>query len=228
MQGYLVKILLSILFLTFCGCTKTVVYDRSNEKIKPLKTRLSRIILHDDYLVAEKGESGLKKQVIQAILTKMRGQKKFKLIHIRSGGKVPENNSSKGYIFLMGNIWKSGGHNSGKEVVKVTRSEYGSGYNRSWDELETRHWSQNVLQTAVSLYFVEITSELKMLRSTMTVSNDKNKTGSGFSGKQYSDFYQDPKISPGHILINAGGNLSSNSVNRELAIKAVNRHFESL
>ncbi|MBU3915838.1 hypothetical protein KKA14_09915 [bacterium] len=228
MSGHQNKMLLFLLFLLFFGCSKTVIYERPSENIKPLNTKVSIIILHDDYLIAEGGTSGLKKQLIQAILQKMQSQKKFELIHIQSGGKVPENQSKNGYIFLMGNVWKSGGDTSGNEVVKVTKYSSGANYNRSWEELESRHWDQKVLQTAISLYFVEITSELKMLRSTLTVSNDKNKSGSGFSAKQYSDFYKDTTIAAGHILINAEGGLSSDDVEKELATKAVGKHFESL
>ena len=99
--------------------------------------------------------------------------------------------------------------------------------------MEKRTWKQDNLQTVVSLYFVEVGSKTKILRSTITISNDKRtkiQTGDRtISNRQYSQLYKDKEIEAGYQQVRSNSSITSTQkALDELARKAVTVHFDSL
>jgi len=224
--------LLVVLFFSACS-DKITQYERQEDKIKPLQTTVKTVILHEDYIKAERESQTIKDFIIRRIVEKISMSPKFHLVHIQKGGALPTENDFKGQIILTGNIWTQSGQTSGRDIAIVRRTESGKTYSRSWDELEHRRWKQNVLQTVISLNFLEITDKTKLLRGVITSSNDRHYQLSNNSRKieetQSSDVFKIPELSPGHIVISVDSRLDNLEVALDsLASKAINKLFESL
>ncbi len=215
------------------SCSKTVKFEPLSKKIRPLETRAAKIILHEDYIFADNNAKELKRYLIQHIQNKMKSKSRFQFEFIPSGEKVPRNNSNNALVFVVGDIWFHQGKTSGDQVKKVTRYKRDRYVSQSWDEIEHRKWDKDQLQNFVSLYFLEIGSDTKILRATLTASNDSKEIirsrNQQLSNKQFSQFYQDKKLQPAHTIIKADNNITdSDKALNELASKAVNTHFNSL
>ncbi len=215
------------------SCTKTVKYRRPSDTIKPLDTQAKRMILHEDYLFAESNSKKLKSYLLDGLRKQAAKNKRFTIEVVRSGKPIPRNNGNNPVVFVMGDIWLHQGKSSGDEVRIVSRSKSGFNSSRSWDEIEKSKLTKKELQTIVSLYFVEVSSETRLLRATLTTSSDikseKKTGGRNVSNNQFSDFYVDKKLEPAHIKIKAGNDIErTDSVLRELADRAVTTHFQSI
>ncbi len=222
-----------LLALFLASCSKTIVFKQEDQKIHPLKTDARILRLHEDYLFADSDARELKQSVIENIKQVMSQQNRYEFEFIAAGEKVPKNNSNNESIFLIGDIWMYKGNTSGSEVEKVSRSQVGFGYTRSWDELERRSWEQDSLQTVISLYFIEVGNKTRILRSTITISNDKKtkiKTGGRtISDRQYSDLFKDKELQAGYQLVESSSSITSTKqALEELAKKAVTVHFDNL
>ncbi len=221
------------LMLLIVSCSKTVVFEQEAQKALPLKTDARIIRLHEDYLFAERDAQALKEKVVENIRQVMANQQRFRFEFIPSGTKIPKNDSNNESVFLIGDIWMYKGSTSGEQVKKVTRTKSGFGFSQSWDELENRSWRQDNLQTVVSLYFVEVGNETRILRSTITISNDKKTKiqtgGRTISNRQYSQLYRDKELQAGFQLVKSNSSITSTQkALNELARKAVTVHFDAL
>ncbi len=219
------------LFLT--SCTKTVTFDGTTKKIKPLNSNANIIVLHEDYIFAEPQATEVKKYLIEKIQEKMRHFPKYKLMVISSGREIPQNNGNDEMIILMGDIWLHKGTTAGDQVMKVSRSSRSLTSFRTWEEIEQRHWKQNTLQTIISLYFIEVGSSTKILRSTVTASNDKKQVtrvgGRSLSNNQTSQFFQDKEVKAGHQVLKAKNSIDQpRLVFKELAARAADAQLDSL
>lgn len=224
-------VLVAGLFLA--SCTKTVKFEASSRKVRPLDTQARKIVLHEDYIFAEKEAEKLKQQLLKSIRNKMKNQSKFRFEFIPAGKAIPRNSTNKPLVFITGDIMTHKGQTSGKDVKKVTRYKRSKKVSQHWDELENQKWNKNQLQTFITLYFVEIGSETKLLRSTMTASSDNRQrvwTGNKVvSDTQKSAFFEDKKIKPAHTVIQSKETvLNPEKTFAGLALKAVNTHFDSL
>ncbi len=226
-------LLLVCLGTLLISCSKTVKFEPSAKRIRPLDTQATRIILHEDYIFAEKDVGQMKHILVRNIQSRMKSNSRFQFEFIPAGQKVPRNNSNRALVFITGDIWLHQGKTSGDRVEKVTRYKSGFNYNQSREEIERSKWNKNQLQTIISLYFIEIGSETRLLRATMTASNDnRQKVWTGnkqLSDNQVSTFYQDKELQPAHTVVKAGINITGISrALDELIKKAVNTHFNSL
>lgn len=225
--------LLLFFLLPLTSCTKTARYSGTVQKISALKSRATIIVLHEDYIFVEPAAIAFKNQLLTKLRQRLSKTNKYQLQFIASGGQLPKNNSNNSMIFLTGDIWFHKGNTEGYEKVKVKRSSSGYGYTKSWEEMETRNWKQTSLQTIISLYFIEIGEDTKLLRATVTASNDKNQvvfSGSRkISDNQYSRFYVDKNIEPGHQLIKSSSSIHDLRKSFEdLADKALNIHLQAI
>lgn len=226
-------IVLVLILLMFVACSKTAVYRPDDQRIRPLKTGAPIIRLHEDFLYAEREAQSLKKEVIASIKQVMSQQDRFRFEFIPSGKEVPRNSTNASNVFLVGDIWFHQGRTSGTQIEKVTRTENGFGYTRSWEELERRQWDKRILQTAISLYFIEIGSETDLLRANITVSADERyqlkQGGRIVTRRQDSQFLKEKDLQPGYRLIRLDTNLEDlENALKELANKAVTVHFDNL
>lgn len=226
------SLILVVVLLSACS-DKIIRYERQEDKIKPLRTKVKTLILHDDYIVAENQSKAFKDFVIKRIVEKIKGNSKFQLIHLKKGSPLPDGNDFKGRIVIVGNIWSRSGSTSGEEVALVRKTKSTKNQRQSWDELERRHWKQDLLQTIISLNFIEITDKTRLLRGVITISNDRHYQLSDNKRKikdsQFSDLFAVPKLSPGydHIIIKSTFNKLDTALN-SLAQASVNKSFESL
>ena len=221
------------LMLLVVACSKTVVFKQEAGKSVPLKTDARVIRLHEDYLFAERDAQALKEKVVENIKRVMEQQQRFQFEFVPTGRRVPKNNSNNENIFLIGDIWMYKGSTTGNEVKKVTKRKVKRRLSQSCDELEKRTWKHDNLQTVVSLYFVEIGSKTKILRSTITISNDKRTKiqtgGRTISDRQYSQLYRDKEIQAGYEQVKSNSTITSTQkALDELARKVVTVHFDSL
>lgn len=227
-----ILLLLACTFLVF-SCTKTVRYKSKTEQLKPLATKVKKLVLHEDYIFAESNAAPLKDALVKSIQNSLNGQSRFEVEFISSGNPVPRNNSNNALLFIVGDVWLHRGKVSGNSVKKFSRNRRGFNYEESWDELENRRWEKDQLQTIVSLYFIEVGAETRLLRSTITASNDsRQSTWSGsrkLSDSQSSSFFSNKKLQAAHSLIAANTSiLNQSNVFQELANKATAKHFSNL
>ncbi|MBU2511411.1 hypothetical protein KJ966_08725 [bacterium] len=230
---YKTLVLFASLGFLLISCSKTVKYESTTKKVRSLDTSATRVILHEDYIFVEKEAEQLKHYLVRAMQNRMKNNHRFQLEFVPSGQAVPQNDSNHPLVFIIGDIWFNQAKISGNQLEKVTRNQSGFNFSQSWDEIEQRKWDKDQLQTIISLYFIEIGSETRLLRATMTASNDnRQKVWAGnrqISDNQMSQFYRDKELQPAHTEIKADNNITMvGRVFDELADKAVNTHFNSL
>lgn len=204
--------LLLPLLLLVVSCSSTIKYKGSSVQVKPLKTKARNIILHEDYIFSGQISVEIKQLLIDQLLSGLSKYPKYQVQRLKSGVSIPQNNSNKPQILLVANIWHHRGETNGQEVVKVKRHESGINYRKNWEELENRSWEQLENQSIISLYFLEIGKETKLLRATITAVNDKKqkkiKPGHTVEQRKYAMFYQIKGMQPGYDLVSVNSDIS--------------------
>ena len=183
MENLKTTTLILVLFTT-TACVNIVRYERPESSITPMQTSLKRIILHEDYIRAENDALGLKEYFFKALVNRLSGIKGNEIIVIKSGKSLPALVDNKGSLWIVGDIWSNRTKQSGRNVQLKTMYSRTSKSSSSREVLEQLHWKQESVMSYTNLYFIELTENPRLLRSTITASNFTSVKVSGDKGTE--------------------------------------------
>jgi len=176
---------ISLVVLTTTACVNIIRYERPESGIKPLKTTLKRIILHEDYISAENDTLGIKEFFFNELADQLSNMKAHEVIVLKSGTPLPKLGDNKGSLWIVGDIWSRSTKQSGRNVHLKTLSTRSPGFSSSRDVLEHLHWEQDSVMSYTNLYFIELSENPKLLRSSITASNFTSSKVNGDRGTVY-------------------------------------------
>jgi len=166
--------IISIILITFgaSGCVKLIAYKGTEFQTKRLQTKVTRIVLHADFIKATDDNLRLKAPFIQALEKALQSKNKgFEIIVKKKGEKLPDFGDDKGVILIVGDVWSRRTERKGDTVqVKKLRKNTKTS-RRSWDVIENLNWEKESLLAYTNLYFIEFSSSPKLLNSSITVSS---------------------------------------------------------
>ena len=139
--------------------------------MKPLQSKIKRIILHEDSIAAEDDSLDMRRYFFNALANRLSSMKDYEVIIIKTGNPLPTLNDNKGSIWITGNIWSRRTEMSGQNanIKSMFRSTMNT--SSSWDVLEHLNWNQQSFMSFTNLYFIELTENPRLLRSVITASN---------------------------------------------------------
>jgi len=162
---------LFLLVLTLTACVNIVHYERPEHTLRPLQTTLKRIVLHEDFISSDSDSLGLKKYFFKALAKRLSAIKGNEIIVIKSGAPFPKLLDNKGSLLIIGDIWSNRTKQTGRNVQLKTLTNSSANSSSSRDVLEHLHWEQESVMSYTNLYFIELTENPQLLRSTITASN---------------------------------------------------------
>ena len=166
--------IISIILITFGGsaCVKLTTYEGTDFKTKRLQTKVTRIVLHADFIKATDDNLRLQAPFIQALEKALQSKNKgFEIIVKKKGEKLPDFRDNKGVILIAGDVWSRRTERKGDTVQVKRLSKNTKTSRRSWDVIENINWEKESLLAYTNLYFIEFSSSPKLLNSSITVSS---------------------------------------------------------
>jgi len=160
-----------LITFTMIGCVNLAHYKAPVFKVKPLQTKVSRIILHEDSIRVEDDSLNMRTFFVSALADRLSGMKNFEVIIVPSGKPLPQFGDNKGSIWIVGKIWSQRSEQSGHNVQLKTLYKKTKTSSSSWDVLETLNWNHESIMSFTNLYFIELSEDLKLLKSYITASN---------------------------------------------------------
>ncbi|MBC8258876.1 MAG: hypothetical protein H8E38_07665 [SAR324 cluster bacterium] len=239
-------ITICLVALATSACVNIVRYERSEDRIKPLQTTIKRIIIHEDYINSESDYLGLKAYFFKALVKRLSTIYDQQLIVIKSGKPFPTLVDNRGSLWIVGDIWSKQTKQSGRSVQLKTLSSRTSNSSSSRDVLEHLSWKEDSVMSYTNLYFIELTENPKLLRSTITASNFTAVRVSGDRGTEQSSImteveFQNPddqaesffsgaatdkRLAAGYQLVSLALNKNNWQASlNQLAETAVSKHF---
>ena len=237
--------MLLIVFMT-TACVNIVRFERAEHALKPLQTTLKRIVLHEDFISSESDSLGLKKYFFKALAMRLSAIKGNEVIVLKTGVPFPKLVDNKGSLLIIGDIWSKRTKQTGRNVQLKTMTSRSSNSSSSRDVLEHLHWEQESVMSYTNLYFIELTENPQLLRSTITASNFTSVKVNGDKGTKQSkiltrvefqhpdkdakSFFSgestDKRIAAGYQLVSL--NLNNNNLQssmKQLAEISLTKHF---
>ena len=237
---------ISLVALTSAACVNIIRYDMPDSGTKRLETKLKRIILHEDYIMAENDALGMKIFFFNELADRLSKLKQKKVLVIKSGASLPKLVDNKGLIWIVGDIWSQSSKQSGNNVELKTLSSSSLNSSSSRDVLEHLYWEQESVMSYTNLYFFELTEKPKLLRSSITASNFTSAKVKGDKGTLRRNFLPHfefrnldeeakslfggsnavKRLAPGYHVVSIHINQhNQQSALKQLAEASVNKHF---
>lgn len=185
MKSFAILLVGGVMF-TMVACVNLIKYERSGPLVKPLQTKVKRIIFHEDFIKTEHDLLGLKEPFIVSLTLSLKKMTSFEVIIVKSKEPLPDLRDNKGSLWIIGSIWSQQTKQTGNNVRIKTLSQRTSTYSRSWDVLENISWKKESIMSFTNLYFLEISSYPKMLKSSFTASNIEYISEKGNQGTNQS------------------------------------------
>ena len=167
------QVISGLILITFAvsSCVNIATYEAPDSSLKPLQSKIKRIILHEDSIAAEDDSLDMRRYFFNALANRLSSMKDYEVIIIKTGNPLPTLNDNKGSIWITGNIWSRRTEMSGQNanIKSMFRSTMNT--SSSWDVLEHLNWNQQSFMSFTNLYFIELTENPRLLRSVITASN---------------------------------------------------------
>lgn len=176
---YSTTILMGMTLLLMASCVNLTRYKSPGFQDRPLKTRIKRVVLYERFIKSDKDTLRFKKQFFTALKNHIRTKDGYDVIVIKSNDPLPDLRNEEGVLWVSGNLWSEKTVQSGESSQIKKLSKRTKTYSRRWDVLEHIRWKKDSYLLFSNLYFIEVSSKPKILRSSFTASHIEflNRTG---------------------------------------------------